>query len=340
MQRKHTPIGPIARQLAKIQSDGLQVTSSSTNTPQTPANHSKRMKQSNSWTGFTGKTLWDWLQLLIVPLMLAFAGFWFSLQQSEISALASQRQHDSDQKIAADNRQNDMRIALDQQRETTLKTYLDDMSDLLLNHNLRNSKPGDEVTQVARARTLTALRRLDPQRKGALLRFLYEANLISRRSPIFDLNGADLSGADLSNAVLNNANLSGADLSNAVLNNAYLNNAELSGTDLSDTELTFAHLSGADLSGADLSNADLSNAALNNANLSGAFLICTFLNNADLAHSFLNNANLKGADLSGADLSGADLSGADLKNTQATIGQLEQASSLKGAIMPDGTIHP
>jgi uncharacterized protein YjbI with pentapeptide repeats len=280
MQRKHTPIGPIARQLAKIQSDGLQVTSSSTNTPQTPANHSKRMKQSNSWTGFTGKTLWDWLQLLIVPLMLAFAGFWFSLQQSEISALASQRQHDSDQKIAADNRQNDMRIALDQQRETTLKTYLDDMSDLLLNHNLRNSKPGDEVTQVARARTLTALRRLDPQRKGALLRFLYEANLISRRSPIFDLNGADLSGADLSNA------------------------------------------------------------ALNNANLSGAFLICTFLNNADLAHSFLNNANLKGADLSGADLSGADLSGADLKNTQATIGQLEQASSLKGAIMPDGTIHP
>src|SRR5215467_3906513 len=134
MQGKHTPIGPIARQLAKIQSNGLQVTPRSTNNPHTDGNHSKQTKLSNSWTGFTGKSLWDWLQLLIVPLMLAFAGFWFSLQQSEISALASQRQHDSDQKIAADNRQNDLRIALDQQRETTLKTYLDDMADLLLTH--------------------------------------------------------------------------------------------------------------------------------------------------------------------------------------------------------------
>ncbi len=82
-------------------------------------------------TGFSGKTLWDWLQLLIIPLMLAGGGFWFSLQQSDISAQASNRQHDSDQKIAVANRQNDMQIALDQQRETTLKTYLDDMSDLL-----------------------------------------------------------------------------------------------------------------------------------------------------------------------------------------------------------------
>ena len=43
---------------------------------------------------------------------------------------------------------------------------------------------------------------------------------------------------------------------------------------------------------------------------------------------------------SGADLSGADLSGANLKGATVTQEQLAQAKSLKGTIMPDGTIHP
>ena len=33
------------------------------------------------WTGFRGKTAWDFLQLLIVPLMLVAIGLVFSLQQ-------------------------------------------------------------------------------------------------------------------------------------------------------------------------------------------------------------------------------------------------------------------
>jgi hypothetical protein len=33
------------------------------------------------WTGFRGMTVRDWLQLLIVPLVLAGIGFWFTMQQ-------------------------------------------------------------------------------------------------------------------------------------------------------------------------------------------------------------------------------------------------------------------
>jgi len=32
-------------------------------------------------TGFADKTVWDWLQLLMVPIVLAVASFWFTLQQ-------------------------------------------------------------------------------------------------------------------------------------------------------------------------------------------------------------------------------------------------------------------
>jgi uncharacterized protein YjbI with pentapeptide repeats len=53
-------------------------------------------------------------------------------------------------------------------------------------------------------------------------------------------------------------------------------------------------------------------------------------------------ANLSRADLLGADLLGADLSGANLKDAKnITTEELEmQAKSLKGATMPDGSIHP
>src|SRR5216683_1758598 len=79
-----------------------------------------RKKTLLKWTGFSNKTLWDWLQLLAViaiPVVVVFVSISFSMQQDA----SNQQQH----KI-------DLQIANDQQRETTLKTYLDDMSDLLL----------------------------------------------------------------------------------------------------------------------------------------------------------------------------------------------------------------
>ncbi|GAC1393159.1 MAG: hypothetical protein NVSMB38_19950 [Ktedonobacteraceae bacterium] len=33
------------------------------------------------WTGFNGNTLWDWLQLLVLPVSITAASIWFSTQQ-------------------------------------------------------------------------------------------------------------------------------------------------------------------------------------------------------------------------------------------------------------------
>jgi uncharacterized protein YjbI with pentapeptide repeats len=117
------------------------------------------------------------------------------------------------------------------------------MSDLLLNHNLGKSKPGDEVSQVAREGMLTTLRRLDANRIRIVLQFLGDANLIGVKNAVVDLSGVnlrdddlrgvrlgwtDLSHAFLSGAVLSDAILSGAVLSRATLNNANLSHANLS----------------------------------------------------------------------------------------------------------------
>jgi hypothetical protein len=251
-------------------------------------------------TGFGDKTLWDLLQLLIVPLALAGIGFWFSTQQdARQQAVEEQRAQDE-----------------------ALQAYLDQMSSLMIGKNsLRESEEGSEVRTLARARTLTVLGRLDPKRKTALMQFLVEAGLVQRveggRGPIISLTGANLS----------DANLRVADLSGAYLYDANLSNANLFSADLSG-----AYLSEADLSNADPSNADLSNANLSDADLSGAWLYDTDLSNADLI----------GADLSNAELFGANLSEAYLRLAHGvTKEELEQqAESLEGTIMPDGTIYP
>jgi Pentapeptide repeats (8 copies) len=192
-------------------------------------------------TGFTEKALWDWLMLLgvlAIPVAVAFGTFMFSQQQTLTSQAVSERHH-----------QTDLQIATDQQRENTLQIYLDRMTDLLLANKLDESKPGQEIQAVARARTLLVLPRLDSGRKRLVLQFLYEANLITIGNSTVNLSGADLSGenlfaADLSGANLQGATLLGANLSGATLDRADLHFADLSKANLNVAQLNFAELTG------------------------------------------------------------------------------------------------
>jgi hypothetical protein len=111
--------------------------------------------------------------------------------------------------------------------------------------------------------------------------------------------------------------------------------------DLLGADLRAANLRGANLRGADLRGADLSRANLGGADLKGADLYGANLREANLHWADLISANLSRAYLGRADLSLADLTGADLRNVmELTVGQLDQAYSVEGATIPDGSKHP
>jgi uncharacterized protein YjbI with pentapeptide repeats len=299
-------------------------------------------------TGVGDKTLWDLLQLLIVPLALAVIGFWFTAQQD------ARQQQIENQRAEAERE-----LAVQRAQDEALQAYLDEMSSLLLEKDLRASEEDSEVRTLARARTLTVLGSLDPSRKAEVMQFLEEANLVwvppweRRGAPVISLEEANLREVDLNWATLHSAELAGADLSDATLSDATLHDADLfganlrganlrdtslSGADLSDTNLYEANLRRANLSDtnlyeANLRGADLSNAYLSEANLEGADLSNADLSNADLSDTNLYEANLRGADLEGADLEGADLSGA----IGITVEELhKQAEFLDGATLPHG----
>jgi uncharacterized protein YjbI with pentapeptide repeats len=156
---------------------------------------------------------------------------------------------------------------LDGQRaqDAALQSYFDQLGRLLTDHELtQTNNPG--IRQLASSRTLTLLASLDRHRKGALVRFLHGAGLISRNHPVAGLSDADLRDADLRDAVLSNAYFWRADLTRADLRGANLIHAQLDDSILIDADLSHARLVNpaglyeADLVDADLSHADLTNA--------------------------------------------------------------------------------
>jgi uncharacterized protein YjbI with pentapeptide repeats len=111
--------------------------------------------------------------------------------------------------------------------------------------------------------------------------------------------------------------------------------------DLLGADLRAANLRGANLRGADLRGADLSRANMGGADLRGADLSGANLREANLHWADLISANLSRAYVGETDLSLADLSGADLRNVkELRAGQLDQAYSLEGATLSDGSKHP
>jgi uncharacterized protein YjbI with pentapeptide repeats len=179
------------------------------------------------WTlrEFGGKTLWDWLQLFIVPLVLVGIGLLFEMQQANRQQAMEEQQQALEERRAEGERN----LAKQRAQDEALQAYLSQMSSLLLEKALRASDKRSEVRTLARARTLTVLGRLDPSRKADIIQFLVEADLVQRadgRDPIIGLSGADLSGANLSEADLSYANLFDANLSYANLSYANLLDAE------------------------------------------------------------------------------------------------------------------
>ncbi|MEW6030450.1 MAG: hypothetical protein AB1564_11520 [Chloroflexota bacterium] len=114
-----------------------------------------------SWTGFgpynettegpRAKTLWDWLDLLVIPLFLVI-GAWL---------------------LSSIEKQSDKAIELDRQNQNILTTFINQISNLLIDQKLGTPDTNYEARIIARNFTLAAFRSLDGNRKAEALQFLF-----------------------------------------------------------------------------------------------------------------------------------------------------------------------
>jgi uncharacterized protein YjbI with pentapeptide repeats len=311
--------------------------------------------------GFEKRTLWDWLDVLIFPTVLAIG-----------AVLYDWREKRRDKKQEEGEQQRQQLAIKEQTQAAALQSYLDQMSDLLVNQQLRGCSRDSDACKLAQARTLAILLNLDRTYKRHPLKLIAQLDLIGKDAPLVSLKNAGLDTADLSEVTLLNVSLEEADLRLADLTGANLNGSDLTWADLRGADLRRAVLTNACLARANLLPYDHDNPAqwsaphlLNgsdpsdldirrpkrislipmsseNANLTPTRLDGANLQGADLSGAFLYRANLRGATLIGTDLRGTDLRYADLTGAVgvATETLEQQATSLEGATMPDGSKHP
>jgi uncharacterized protein YjbI with pentapeptide repeats len=275
-----------AQHLTMLQANGTSTLASS---PSQPSRKTSRRERFVSWAGLKGKTPWDWLSVVLIPIILAVYALITTLNMAEQQNIIASQQ------TAAMQQQNE--IADEQLKSNILWQYTSTIQDLILDKGLLQSKSGDNVRTIATTQTALALEQLDGGRKAHLLLFIYRSKLIDIDYPIIDLGFADLSRASLIGAYLYRANLEGV----------YLYRAYLGGASLGGANLYEAYLEGADLEGADLRGANLSLA---------------YLGGADLRGANLREANLSLAYLGGADLSGATVTDEQLKQAESLQGAI------------------
>ena len=157
------------------------------------------------WSGFQKKSFWDWLQLLIIPLMLALGAFYLN--------------------SAADFR--DYQIAQEQKHQEILTDYFSKMQGLIVEtkkiketSGYTKLHPKDEAARLlpefrstAKALTLSVLEQLDGKRKGKVITYLAESQLINKIDPLIQLGGANLQKLELKGRqVFSSINIVGANM--------------------------------------------------------------------------------------------------------------------------------
>ena len=230
------------------------------------------------WSGFQKKSFWDWLQLLIVPLMLAFGAFYLN--------------------YASETR--DKQIAEEGKQQELLKDYFSKMQTLILAEKTlpkSNNKPtgspsldqnqpklSPESQAIARALTLAVLDELDGKRKGKVISYLADSKLIIEGPTLKSKSEINLEHANLKYIVLQDVVMPFVKINNADMTNARLDNVDLSNSDLADSDLSEATLKDVKLTEAKVYRVNFTKTNLTGVNFSN-----TDLNNSNFYNATLDN---------------------------------------------------
>jgi uncharacterized protein YjbI with pentapeptide repeats len=244
------------------------------------------------WTGFQNKKAWDLLELLIVPIVLAIGATLFSQFQ----------------------RNTEIQIETERQREAALQSYIDRIKDLVLELYSSDIEPDEKsnetpevfetIGNIAAAYTRATLQQLDSKRKGMLIEFLYDTHLIGWAEPVPDVEyaplillgeSADLSGLTVNAPALRGIVLSFTNISNSKLLGLDLYKAHLRGSNMSNSYFVGVNFSGAEMGGVNFSGVRIGDGVA----MEKTELHYANVKNADLRKAYLNNTNLEGTKYNG-----------------------------------------
>ncbi|CAF1208336.1 unnamed protein product [Didymodactylos carnosus] len=240
----------------------------------------------------------------------------------------AEKQQTQSKDTVENQRLQEKQLANDLQQESVFTTYIEDISKFILN-NRNDNTPFDDAQSLLyiRTKTLTVLRKLDPQRKKNLMLFLIESRLINTDDESKDL---DLSGADFSNIHFNGTMQSKCKLESIYLPDVYLINASFLNCRIIEVNFTGSYLMNTKFTQPIIENSIFKNCVLDESGFTGTELFSINFANAFLPHSDFTAAfNVRHPDFTNADLTNVTIADEHLKE-----------ATLYNAILPNKTFGP
>lgn len=262
------------------------------------------------------KTLWDWLELLIIPIALVLGGYFLNRSEKRLEI-----------KLAEEKAKTDRKIAEVRNQEIILGEYFDRMSDLLIEKQIHGSESDSVVRDVARTRTLSVLRRIYPDRKAIVLKFLYESELIIKkqeREPLITLKDADLQGLELEKTEFFDIDLSGANLFLAKFKDVRFINSNLNDIDFSNSSVEFCFFNNVELMNSVFDFIKLNNVSFDKCNFNGFSSKAMEIINSSIINSDLSNAEIKSAEIKSVEFKNNEIVNTDCENNMFEEVQLEK----------------
>ena len=270
------------------------------------------VKHNRKHSRVNGRQMFKLCSSILVPVMIGLltltvfvVQLYIASQERKQDFEISEANRDKDRFIANRTRVQDLLIANKLRWDTILATYIKEVSGILAKSNITTRKIDSIFAAVIRAKTLTACRQLDTERKSWLIQFLYESSVILVGQNPIDMTNAYLDGIDLSTTVFNS--------------------------------IQQASLGGISLSGASLINASFNERFLHGANFSGCTMLGASFRRARLDGATFQKASLRDADFTGASTKRVNFVWADLRRSNLNDNQLDRASSFYLTILPNGT---
>ena len=297
--------------------------------------------------GLKGKTLWNWLDLLIAPAIISLIAVgltvgWSLFDRQQASKLEATRYH-----------------------QRLVREYINSVKVLLLDeyHHEEYKKPEilpKDVENFIKSKTATTIKALkdSPEQRKRLIDFLRRvevgfAPLLNRDFQIMPQDICDqkvttktkeyshfLCGINLDKANLNESQLDHSIFQYAKFREVSFKKANLDSSHLQHAFLQEAHLQNTSLQNSDLAGAKLKDAKLKDAKLKDAKLKDADLKGVNLRGADLTRANLGGADLKDADLTGADLTKANLRGAKLDHVKFDSQTKLEGSLFNSSTFDP
>jgi uncharacterized protein YjbI with pentapeptide repeats len=247
----------------------------------------KKEKEFWNWTGFQEKKLWDFLQLLLVPIIvpvfIAMAGFKFQdfLKEKE-------------QRVTDNKNKQEQQYLDNKYKEEKLNSYLNKMSSLI-EKGLRKSNEDSDLFVIAQTKTVVALQFLNSDRQHQVIQFLKASKLDQ-----LDQGKGILFNAEMSNSKLNEADLRESYFRQTYLLGTDFTQAKLRNTGFFETNLALANFIKAQLQGVAFIKSDLTHSKLTEADLYIADFVDTKLKEVDFTKANLKKAIFLSVDLSQA----------------------------------------